>query len=1100
MKLLYTAFAALMTLFIITSCADSLGMDFGKYTDGDAVISVNISFDQDQTNLDTRATGGDKGNIIQDMNPLYMVVYNEDGSLYGFYPVWGDGITPHADITEVKHTLADNRLDEEKVPGGGLQDTQTGKVTYNLKLSSGKYYIYAVANVADLPSLDISTREKLKALKFTWNQTTTSNNSQMFGIFTENPDRSAKDLGPLSISAGTTQLHCWARRLASKVTVAFDGSELNDNVQIFITDIAIKDIPRTCTLGLLNKPGDGLDGNNTTIRNERHDATKYPDGVIETGKSIKVQDLPSDVTTILPDRYLHVCNKVHPYLGIGEDGGSKENPHKHDALSLFFYENAQGTGKSKKQSQAGNSIDFPNDNINVPGSGWKDEKPFGTYIEVKGYYRCITHDVHEGSGPIVFRYMLGQKSENDNDYNALRNIHYKLTLKFKGYGNDADWHIDYDEKPGIYVTSPQYISYLYNKMMMTSVKIVGEMEPGTKLKVDILEDQTQEDTYWRPWGDGTEDYPIPIEDEKTVYWNNDKTNPLIEHSSVNQDGPWNGFLSLMQSKTVTIRDIDHNDDNAQHGVEYNKKYYNEHNEGHREFVTTAGTYTNTHGDGSTYKVTTSNDQKEHFFNIPLFTRPKVLCTRTGYVGNNPYVAYPRRARVKFTARIKNEETGIYEDKETLLEIIQVRRIINPKGIWRKAGSKNVFHVELLRLPKDDETTPFKSFNSQGGWSAEIVSGSDDIISLSSVPEGSGEGNKAQNGVRHIEGLSEHPIKFDINFKGKTSGHAVVRVRYHNYSCEHDIFCSVGDKPVKLRDDKNIWWHTRNVYRFNADGSPVYTKSPMEAGSLFRRGNNTAILDKNDRTYGLGVNPGTNGNFKVLKPGETTESNLTWLGCVPTDANKFADWTITANTNGEHIATGEEYYTLIPDVGNGEDEDAFVIKQAYGILYGDGASATQTVQTSAFQVWSDKDDINTSHGMRGCFVYNKNNGKHIFLPLGALGYGHRKHSGGWRNNDQPGTLRYAGRSDAFDKYNKADIIYQPLFYDLYRRPGAIYWCQKRKTADYSGKNGSAFDINFFTMSFSSYNNDAATENDRSNSHACFIRTVYTSEPNYNRIGY
>ena len=28
------------------------------------------------------------------------------------------------------------------------------------------------------------------------------------------------------------------------------------------------------------------------------------------------------------------------------------------------------------------------------------------------------------------------------DYNATRNTHYKLTLKFKGYGNDADWHIE----------------------------------------------------------------------------------------------------------------------------------------------------------------------------------------------------------------------------------------------------------------------------------------------------------------------------------------------------------------------------------------------------------------------------------------------------------------------------------------------------------------------------------------------------------------------------------------------------------------------------------------------------------------------------------
>ncbi len=46
--------------------------------------------------------------------------------------------------------------------------------------------------------------------------------------------------------------------------------------------------------------------------------------------------------------------------------------------------------------------------------------------------------------------MLGKNA--DDDYNAERNFHYKLTLRFRGHANDVDWHIEYDEDKGIYVT------------------------------------------------------------------------------------------------------------------------------------------------------------------------------------------------------------------------------------------------------------------------------------------------------------------------------------------------------------------------------------------------------------------------------------------------------------------------------------------------------------------------------------------------------------------------------------------------------------------------------------------------------------------------
>ena len=41
---------------------------------------------------------------------------------------------------------SDNRLPEES----DLQDKAAGKLTYDLKIRTGKYYIYAVANADDL--------------------------------------------------------------------------------------------------------------------------------------------------------------------------------------------------------------------------------------------------------------------------------------------------------------------------------------------------------------------------------------------------------------------------------------------------------------------------------------------------------------------------------------------------------------------------------------------------------------------------------------------------------------------------------------------------------------------------------------------------------------------------------------------------------------------------------------------------------------------------------------------------------------------------------------------------------------------------------------
>ena len=810
-------------------------------------------------------------------------------------------------------------------------------------------------------------------------------------------------------------------------------------------------------------------------RSERYTASN---GLYSEGKSIKIQKLPADLSVLTPENYIHICNDLHRYMGKGEEGDEQDiitNTHAHKAQSLFFYENMQGKGKSKKQSQNGVDIDYPDPDEQKEGSGWKDEKPYGTYVEVTGYYRCTAANEHVGAGPIKFRFMLGQ--DVTTDYNATRNTHYKLTLKFKGYGNDADWHIEYEEPSDIYVSTPQYISYLYNKSMNVTLKVVGEIKPNSTLDAKILgKDEDTGFTGWRPWGNGTSAFPTVPSDFYYSGW-------------IYNDGPWNSFLSLRKTSLVKIVVPGYEDKPSWQtpiNTKYNETYYNEKNKGNRSYkISNIGADDLADGE---YSVKSNGN--EHIFTIPLYTRAKELVTKTGFTGNNPYSAYPRKERIKFTIQVKDDVTGTYVPKTAYLDMIQVRRIENPKGVWRSAGNSDNFHVTLMRLPYDD-AEDFKPFNSEGAWSATIVEGGDDFITLRSTVEGSGSDNAQQTGVKSIEGAGEHPIDFWIDFKGtiaenSTPRCAIVRVRYHNYTCEHDIYVRQGYAPITIdgnaESDKNPAWASYNVYCFDADNAPVYTKLPLEEGSLFRRGNRTAILASNNDRPGFTFGLGPSGSFDVLELGATTPSQKTWSQLAPSAddvKSRFASWSIAGDH--ERIATIEDFYTLESTSIHSN------IGKAYGVLYGDGATETQKSVEVALGYDHNEDPTNSKKGMRGCFVFNINNSHNIFFPIGKSGYGRRK--GMTSNGEKVGALRYAQRTDYYNNDGTGNIQYVPLFYDLFERPGAIYQCRNRLSSTGSDvKKSSAFDINYFTMGFEGFENGASNNSDGSDSDACFIRTV------------
>ena len=156
------------------------------------------------------------------------------------------------------------------------------------------------------------------------------------------------------------------------------------------------------------------------------------------------------------------------------------------------------------------------------------------------------------------------------------------------------------------------------------------------------------------------------------------------------------------------------------------------------------------------------------------------------------------------------------------------------------------------------------------------------------------------------------------------------------------------------------------------------------------------------------------------------------------------------------------------------------------MYGD--DATETADDIVEVYGYDYEHNTLGRGMRGCFVYNSETGKSLFFPIGASGYGHRKQSytATWGDPENlNGVLRYAaGRTKLSPTPTE-----RPLFYDLYKRPGAVYWLNAEIPKDQlTPTDGPSlgWDINYFSFDF----NFISTSNliKSGGSDACFVRCV------------
>jgi len=1018
-------------LITMAACQDESIIDdnFDPSLRGQSDVSFNLEFKPLTPALETRT----KGDAIKHINDLNIVIYkveNENTSLYNHFFIQrgeddklptstNDGLT---NIVEDENN--ENYPDSEK--GDGFAESTTCRASFKYSLPYGQYKIIAVANCGKLKDEEVTSENKIRNKELTWNTSNISQNAQMFGFFKDNSDyssvisydnrTSSESLTQvITINSRTTDLHAWLKRAASKVTVAFDGSSLKDNIYIYIHSVQIKDIPSKCFLGYSNKP------NNENQLIEEGEMLKYGTG--------------SDVT-----RGISITR--------GNSLGGSKHTETEDAL--FFYENVQGVHPNNlKGQQDENNNQVPDDNDNKID---KDGIDFGSYIEVKGYYKN-NKKADLSQGPITYRFMLGK--DITTDYNAERNYHYKLTMKFKNDANDPDWHIEYDEEPGIIVPDPYYISYSYNEKFMMPVKINGGQLVGN-LIAEINSDDSKNVWNKHNWVpiDGT---PSSYDFKKITFA---KSGDYFNQNQVLNSGVWNGFLSLVQSNN-TIIESPHGtsgDDAKTKTYNYNYVNWNANSaNAKREYIPKAEYGTETIDD---YIRSKSNTGAQSF-EIPVYTRPKTLVTQTGYSGMNIYTSFNREAVVKLTAKIQ-DSNGIITDHVRYVTVIQTKRIVNPAGIWRNYDNFAPFNVIVM---EEKNSTYFEPIKSEGGpWRAVIESGDWFTLNISEGDNATKVETNDDGTFLCVTGPTSSIIRFTYTPNANNAIDAtqtrcgVIRVEYNNYQCVHRIFVRQGYAPLAIGSG-TAKWHSFNMYKRDQE-----TNSPLEEGTYFKIGNWNGIYASNNNEYGFNENS---------EEFECVNGKSKWNELEDNRYNGFSN-PFTSNSN-IRISNYDDWNALRKSCDF-----------AFGVLYGDGATTTASSVEEAYGYMRIEGNGSSTKGMRGCFVYDKATGNNLFFPIGATGYGRRISS--WLGkptykNDElvrrtGGILRYAHMDQLMDTGDW--VQYRPMLYDLLFQQGAIYWFPKLENGH------SAWDINYRTLDFNTFSSVATPSEYESD--ACFVRCV------------
>lgn len=1104
---------------VLSSCVDESP---GRYVSSDGLIQVDLeaSFSPFAEGDLTRASNVAPARGFNTISDMAVLVFNSEGTLLPDY--LKEVINPE--------TIDIDRSDEDAAYGK-TAESKTKKVSdIPLLLPTGTYYIIAVANFGSyesdgesaisikkddngkyitslvniLKKIDIPenfTLDDLRRIKVRWDAEDYANNRAMLGYFSNSnsiPFEGSK-FETVTLDRSGQKPRAWLRRCVSKITVDFDGSGLRDNVSIFIKDVRIFDLAKECTLGFGNPTSDEekfTDFNNHPSSEAdltQRPTSEYNGHYIEFGQGDN------------PDGWPRISKRT-PF--ITDADGKKKDFHNQDSECLYFYENMQGIGKDRTPRPDLNSGGV------ADGYNEKDGVTYGTYIEVSARH-VVEEDGESRSRDMKYRFMIG-KNVTDN-FDAERNHHYKLTLAFNGTSDEYHWHIDYAREEGFKVPNPWYVSYLYNHDAYLPFEF--NLSDEWEVKDMVAEIITN------PW------YPTSSSDNAEGM-DADFTDPRFEITPTVPDGdldyPYkqgdnkytgNGFLSLRAPCEESVltdsrvgtpwpgygnlnaKKINQNYfDGIASGTDREGKEVPKVNHGQRTIINNAQIADNFSDREALY---VKRENGVYSLSIPLFTREKALVKQTGYSGSNPFVGYQRVAKVKLTATVqKKDNHDVTKDFEAFVNVVQVRRVVNPKGVYRKNGNNEPFHVNLKYLTSERADGKFESIISRGPWMAEVL-GDANFITL--------------DGRQSISGSSRTPIDFTIRFNrmgGDGNKNAIVRIKYHNYTCTHLIFVRqgydaqaiCGGGPVYENDDAPATvWNTFNMVAGN-----VMAEDPRDEGSMFKFGNAWNSISSVNNIYK--DKDGNDIYYEQSRDGFEPQDTLTILSKDGTVNEQCTSWA-SIGTFDDGFAADDVTGMKISQTATMRDfEQLYLTKHiefGYGVLYADGATDTQS-SLEMVNGWyrDDTSPDKNKKGMRGVFAYYWNpkenseyNAKNIFFPIGRSGYGHRKQKSEDKNanrNDK-GILRYScNRAVPAKEYGSPYDNFQhvaPLFEFLYRRMGAIYWARSVAPGNqYLSWNGQkekdsaiGLDLNYFSFDV----NAIASISLDYGRDACFVRTVVHS---------
>ncbi len=1157
---IYTLIAGIVAMTGFSSCQDDFFNDInGVGGDGTGGVTLFVDFQPlAAAEMQSRAVIDHMtGDMISGIQDMCIVIFDSEDRFVDMIEIM-DGM--YKDNNNYERT-------DEDASNGQLagEITTTRREIALQKISNGKFYIYAVANLGKYNSdgtVRESTREfpehqkisgmsrkSFRTMRRTWIPDNYRDNCEMSGYFTIDERKGSTactgvEETPVTVYPGV-KLHCWLRRFASKVTVDFDASGLNPSTTVYIKEIRVRDIPYDCMLIAPNVPTADVDKIGGLMPNSR----------ITYGIQTCV-DPDADPLTSHKDQWLALtsgCPTIEEFVATTANETLKKQlagiNHSNTAKSIFFFENMQGDGESKRQDaegggfetdENGNRIPVPDGVVDSPnstnpydpvdGDHYKDGKKAGTYVEVIGYYESYDQG-NEGSGNIIYRFMLGKNAEDN--YDVERNHHYKLTLCLRGYANDYDWHIEYDRaQPPVTIPDEYYISYGYNAETELPIKVAGEIVDNL-MTVEIVRNDWFPSNTWKD----TRPTPTGIV-EGGIFM--DPSAVTRANASLDPDNLSVGFLSLRRThasaagagKSLSyLYDLwmgggsspdyvrnQYLDKDIYTNVNFvPARYKGKRSLGFRAFRFDGidGNFSgdkvyDTDGDADkadgSYRLWTRAGTKyvprQTTVYIPLFTRNRNLVKTTGYTGNNPYNVFQRRSaiRVKFSVR---DLYGNVTHIDRTIPVIQATKLANPMGIWREWNNASSFDVHLKYLDGREASTYTALTSKSGGWSAEVEQGADWIL--------------LNGGKRKIYGGENSEIRFTYRPAGILSGPdqtrcGIITVRYHNYSCVHKILVRQGYAPVKILDN-GPYWHTGNLVTAITEGI-----SPTDEGSLFKYANLDQPIDAvnnvNDETPWLVIKPNMwkdHSDTDLVIAGKTskTDTPKKWAGIsssIPSDHSLWPSSITLSDGTVARMPYVKEVVAL-----RDHEETAY----HFGVLYGNDAVATGDDINEAYR-YKAADAGTRSYGMRGCFIYNLKNASQIFLPIGSSGYGKRKEGRedkiqagnvalyyGWSAKKKEigrGILRYS--TDRISYMNEAAAVGLPLLYDIFKSYGANYWCQDYSaddplSVDNSGNKirRTSIDFNYNTFDFFTLGGEIfdGGKVDGYGSDALFIRLVQDHAP-------